>query len=160
VFHARDGDVMIAAANDGLFRRLCAAIGLPELAADPRFTTNPQRLELREELAGLIQARLASKAVDDVLTRLADAGVPAAPVNNVGQVAEHAQTAALGLIQHSPEPTVAFPLSFDRERVSHRSAPPRLGEHTAEILRELGYADDELERLAAERIVSGVKSNE
>jgi crotonobetainyl-CoA:carnitine CoA-transferase CaiB-like acyl-CoA transferase len=158
VFHVSDGDVMIAAANDGLFQRLCEAIGVPELATERRFTTNPDRLERREELACLIQASLADKTVADVLARLADAGVPAAPVNDVGAVAEHEQTTALGLIQNTPKPTVAFPLSFDGERVSHRTPPPRLGEHTDEILREAGYADDEIERLAAERIVRRVES--
>ena len=159
VFHLRDGDVMIAAANDGLFRRLCDAVDLPELAREPRFATNPDRLKRREELAALIQERLGEQALDDVVARLAAAGVPAAPVNDVRDVAEHDQTAALGLIQDSPEPTVAFPLSFDGERVAHRSAPPRLGEHTTEILREAGYTDDEIQRLAAEHIVRDVESN-
>ena len=158
VFHVSDGDVMIAAANDGLFQRLCEAIGLPELASERRFATNRDRLERREELAGLIQASLEDKTVADVLARLTEAGVPAAQVNDVGAVAEHEQTTALGLIQHTPKPTVAFPLSFDGERVSHRTPPPRLGEHTDEILREAGYADDEIERLAAERIVRRVES--
>jgi len=159
VFRVRDGELMIAAANDGLFTRLCEALGMPELATDSRFATNPDRLERRDELAGLIQTRLAEEPLAGVLARLEQAGVPAAPVNDVGQVAEHEQTAALGLIQPSPEPTVALPLSFDGERVAHRSAPPRLGEHTVDILRELGYDDGEIQRLAAERIVRRVESD-
>jgi crotonobetainyl-CoA:carnitine CoA-transferase CaiB-like acyl-CoA transferase len=153
VFHARDGDVMVAAANDGLFGRLCEALDLPELASDLRFATNPDRIERRDELAALIQARVAGSARDDVLGRLTAAGVPAAPVNDIGQVAEHEQTTALGLIQQTPEPTVALPLSFDGERARHRSAPPRLGEHTAEILREAGYDDGQIAALAREGIV-------
>jgi crotonobetainyl-CoA:carnitine CoA-transferase CaiB-like acyl-CoA transferase len=153
VFHLRDGDVMIAAANDGLFTRLCDAIDLPELPSDPRFATNPNRLARRDELATLIQAQLADAASADILARLAAAGVPAAPVNDVGQVADHPQTAALGLIQATPEPTVALPLSFDGARVEHRSPPPRLGEHSAAILQELGYDEAAIAGLAAEGIV-------
>ena len=93
-----------------------------------------------------------------MLVRLTDAGIPAAPVNDVRAVAEHEQTAALGLIQHVPEPAVAFPLSFDGERLSHRAPPPRLGEHSAAVLRELGYDDDKIGALAAERIVRTVES--
>jgi crotonobetainyl-CoA:carnitine CoA-transferase CaiB-like acyl-CoA transferase len=159
VFQVRDGELMIAAGNDGLFARLCEALEVPELASDPRFATNPDRLARREELAGLIQSRLAEEPLAEVLARLEQAGVPAAQVNDVGQVADHEQTAALGLIQSTPEQTVAFPLSFDGERVEHRSAPPRLGEHTLEVLREAGYGDDEIERLVAERIVRYVESS-
>ena len=153
VFRTRDGDVMIAAANDGLFGRLCAALGLPELAADPRFATNRDRLERRDELVELIAARIAGESRDDVVARLTDAGVPAAPVQDVGEVAQHEQTRALGLVQDGPRATVALPLSFDGERLAHRSPPPRLGEHTAEVLREAGYTDEEIAALEAEGIV-------
>jgi formyl-CoA transferase/CoA:oxalate CoA-transferase len=156
VFRARDGDVMIAAANDGLFARLCEALDLPQLVADPRFATNPDRLERRDELAALIQSRVAESASDDVLAALSAVGVPAAPVQDVGQVAEHEQTAALGLIQDG---TVALPLSFDGARAGHRLPPPLLGEHSAEILREAGYADDEISVLVREGIVRDGRLN-
>jgi crotonobetainyl-CoA:carnitine CoA-transferase CaiB-like acyl-CoA transferase len=150
VFHARDGDVMIAAANDGLFARLCDAIGLHD---DQRFATNPDRLEHRDELAALIQEHVGERRRDELVAQLAAAGVPAAPVNDIGQVADHEQTSALGLIQELPDPTVALPLSFDSERAMHRSPPPQLGEHTAEVLREAGFDDDAIVELAREGIV-------
>jgi crotonobetainyl-CoA:carnitine CoA-transferase CaiB-like acyl-CoA transferase len=158
VFGTLDGDLMIAAGNDGLFARLCAALGLDRLASDPRFATNPARVERRSELAKMIGERIAGERTADLLERLEEAGVPAAPVNDVGQVADHEQTAALGLLQRLPQPTVALPLSLDGERIMHRSPPPRLGANTAEILEELGYPPDEIARLEAEHIVRCVES--
>jgi crotonobetainyl-CoA:carnitine CoA-transferase CaiB-like acyl-CoA transferase len=158
VFSTRDGELMIAAGNDGLFARLCAALELDALPSDPRFTNNPDRVAHREELAELIGERVARGSTAEILARLEEAGVPAAPVNDVGQVADHEQTAALGLIQQMPEATVAFPLTLDGRRVAHRSTPPRLGEHTVEILEELGYSAGEIAALEAERIVRRVKS--
>src|SRR5919204_3559495 len=76
VFRARDGELMLAAANDGLFARLCDALDLRELAVDPRFATNPDRLRRREELAALIEERLRDESVEDVLRRVEGAGVP------------------------------------------------------------------------------------
>ena len=153
VFATRDGELMIAAANDGLFTRLCEALELRELQTDPRFATNPDRLHHRAELAALLEDRLRMERLEDVLARLNAAGVPAAPVNDVGQVAEHEQTDALGLLQSIPEPTLALPLSFDGERVRHRSSPPTLGEHTNEILCEAGLTEDDIDRLRAAGII-------
>jgi crotonobetainyl-CoA:carnitine CoA-transferase CaiB-like acyl-CoA transferase len=158
VFHASDGDLMIAAGNDRLFARLCEALDLPQLPADARFSTNPERVTRRQELARLIQERVGGEALSGVLERLERAGVPAAPVNDVGQVARHEQTAALDLIQDLPEPTVALPLSIDGERVLHRRQPPRLGEHTDEILGDLGYTDSELAALAAQGVIRRIES--
>jgi crotonobetainyl-CoA:carnitine CoA-transferase CaiB-like acyl-CoA transferase len=158
VFHTRDGDLMIAAGNDGLFARMCGALDLPQLAADPRFSTNPERVMRRHELAEVIQERLGNELLSEVLARLEEAGVPAAPVNDVGRVARHEQTAALGLIQSMPEPTVALPLSIDGVRVAHRRQPPRLGQHTDEILGGLGYTEAELAALAADGVIRRVES--
>ena len=159
VFQARDGALMLAVGNDGLFTRLCQALDLPGLATDLRFATNPDRLEHREELAKAISVALAERPLADVLQQLEHAGVPAAPVNDVGQVAEHEQTKALGLIQPLPEATVALPVSFEGERLRHRSPPPRLGEHTEEILDELGYGSEELGRLFASGVIRRVESD-
>jgi crotonobetainyl-CoA:carnitine CoA-transferase CaiB-like acyl-CoA transferase len=101
----------------------------------------------------LIQERISTCRVTELLERLQAAGVPAAPVNDVGQAADHPQTHALELIQPMPEPTVALPLSIDGERVVHRRPPPQLGEHTEEVLRELGYDDAELEALSADGVI-------
>jgi crotonobetainyl-CoA:carnitine CoA-transferase CaiB-like acyl-CoA transferase len=158
VFHVRGGDVMIAAGNDGLFARLCSALDLPELTADARFATNPDRVAHREELAALLQDRMRDEPFAELLERLEAAGVPASPVNDVGDAVDHEQTKALGMIQPTPEPTVALPLSVDGERVSHRRPPPRLGEHTDEILRDLGYDEAALVELSAEGVIRRVES--
>jgi formyl-CoA transferase/CoA:oxalate CoA-transferase len=154
VFATRDGELMIAAANDRLFAALCEALELPELAADPRFATNPERLGRREELTRLLGARLLERDSAAWLERLERAGVPVSPVLDVGQVAEHPQTRALGILQElAGRRTVALPLSADGERVRHRSPPPLLGEHTAQVLSEAGYSRAEIAALAESEVI-------
>jgi crotonobetainyl-CoA:carnitine CoA-transferase CaiB-like acyl-CoA transferase len=154
VFATRDGELMIAAANDRLFRALCAALDLPELASDARYATNPDRLAHREELNARIGARLVEEDSTTWLGRLERAGVPVSPVLDVGQVAEHPQTAALGILQElGGRTTVAPSLSVDGERVRHRSPPPLLGEHSAEVLGEVGYSQAEIAELARTGVV-------
>ncbi len=155
VFPTADGELMIAAGNDRLFAALVEAVGRPELADDPRFRTNADRVQHRHELSRLLSEATAGQTTETWLERLGRAGVPAAPVHNVAQVVAHEQTQASGILQELRPgvTTAALPLVVDGERVLHRSPPPALGAHTADILAEAGYSQAEIERLAAEGIV-------
>ena len=158
VFPTADGELMIAGGNDRFFRSICEVVGLPELTQDPRFRTNPDRVRNRDALVTLIVDRLADETTATWHRRLTDAGVPAAPVADVADVAGAEQTHALGILQHVPHARIpdltlaGVPLSFDGERPDHPSAPPDLGAHTADVLREGGFADEEIAALSAEGV--------
>ena len=154
VHRARDGGLMIAAGNDRLFRALCDVLQLPELAEDPRFTTNPDRVRNRAELTALLEERLGQDDRAAWVERLADAGVPAAPVATMADIAADPQTEALGILQLLGGATLlAPPFNLDGERPAHASAPPALGAHTREVLAEAGLSEPEIEELAAVGVV-------
>jgi crotonobetainyl-CoA:carnitine CoA-transferase CaiB-like acyl-CoA transferase len=160
-FAARDAWVMIAAGNDRQFAALCEALGDRELAVNPRFRTNPDRVRNREELAGRIGERFATEEAATWLARLDAAGVPAAPVQDLAQVLAHEQTQALGVLQPLPHPEVAElrlvapPFSVRGDRVRHTTPAPALGEHSEEILGEVGYRPEEIDELRAAGVISG-----
>ena len=154
-FDCADGRLMVAVGNDRLFASLCEAVGAPELASDERFATNPDRVAHREELAELLGERFVSERRTTWVERLDEAGVPAAPVQDVAEVAAHEQTQALGILQQLGEIALLAPsLSLDGERVRHRLAPPPLGAHTAEVLAEAGYSEAEIAELVASGAVA------
>jgi crotonobetainyl-CoA:carnitine CoA-transferase CaiB-like acyl-CoA transferase len=159
VLPTRDGELMVAGGNDRLFAALCEALELPGVAADPRFRTNPDRVRNRDELVAVLSKRLREHGSADWHERLTRAGVPAAPVADVADVVRSEQAEALGMLQPLAHPSIpdlrlaALPLSFDAERARHRLPPPLLGEHSAEVLREAGYADEAIDALAVDGVV-------
>ena len=137
VFSGTDGYMMVAAGNDGLFRKVCEVLGRPELADDPRFARNADRVVNRAAIIDALADGFSTHSVAHWTARLEAVGVPCGPIQTVDQVAAHPQTAAMGMIQTGPDGTVrtvGLPVSFDGTRSSFAREAPKLGEHNEEVL--------------------------
>ena len=156
VFDTSDGSVMVCAGNDGLFRRLVALLGVPDLAADPRFATNPSRVTHRHALRDLLEPRFADITTSSVVAAAERAGVPVGPVATLDEAFEHPQVAARDMLIDFDHPSVGrlrqvgFPIKLAATPASARQPPPRLGEHTVEILAEAGLEHHEIDALVAQ----------
>jgi len=150
-FPSADGHLMLAVGNDGQFARFCKAAGHPEWAADERFATNTLRVRHREALIPLMETATRTRTTADWVALLEDKAVPCGPINDIGQGFADPQVQARGLAVRQPcSPaaqaqtavgsiaTVASPLRLQATPPVLRRAPPALGEHTDEVLAELG----------------------
>jgi len=160
VFKCRDGYVIVAAGNDGQFAKLCEAAGTPDLVRDPRFTVNSARVKNRDVLRPLLDAMFLQNPVSWWNTRLAAAGVPCAPINDIAQVFEDPQVQHRGLRVEMADAAagkaafVASPLRFSESQVQYGLPPPLLGEHTHDVLESiLEMPAEEIERLRAANII-------
>jgi crotonobetainyl-CoA:carnitine CoA-transferase CaiB-like acyl-CoA transferase len=161
-FPTCDGWVMIAAGNDALFRRLCDALGMPELSRDERFLTNPLRSTNQSVLIPMIEERTRACTTAELLELTRRHAVPCSAIRDIAEVVADEQVAAAELIAAAPDPEVedyrdvALPLRLDGSRPRGPVSPPRAGEHTLEILAELGYDDEQARKLIASGVAEAL----
>lgn len=154
-FATADGAIMVAVGNDRQFADFAACIERPELADEPRFSSNEQRVAHRQSLVGIIDESLRTQSSQHWLQRLARRAVPAGPVRNLREVFEDPYTGERKLVRFAehplagPVPTVVNPVRFSKSESGELLAPPTLGQHTFEVLTtELGYSGEKIQALA------------
>ena len=158
-FTTADGEIVIAVGNDEIWKRFCPAAGLPELAANPRFATNKDRMANYDQMRPPIDRVFRTATNADWIARLNAAGVPNGEVRDIGQMLNDPQLAEREMVQTLMHPTIGAtrvigaPIKLSDTPASLRSAPPVLGQHTEAVLGELGYEPGEIAALRDSRVV-------
>ncbi|WP_019123030.1 CaiB/BaiF CoA transferase family protein [Brevibacillus massiliensis] len=159
VFPTLDREMVVAVGNDKQFEKFAAALGLPELAADEKFATNPSRLTHKEELLDIICQAMRTRPASEWQQRFKEAGIPNGPINDLEAVFADPQVHAREMVREMAHPTagtirlVGSPLKLSRTPVDMRRHPPLYGEHTEEILSEMGYSRQEIEAMKQEKAI-------
>jgi crotonobetainyl-CoA:carnitine CoA-transferase CaiB-like acyl-CoA transferase len=159
-FEASDGYVNVGVTNARQWQNFCDALGLSQLAADPRFEKMKDRLAHYDELRPRIAEIIARMTRADVLRKMSAAGIPAGPINTVGEILESPHIRAREMVrelthpEYGPIRMLGIPIKLSETPGSLDSAPPRFGEHNLEVLRKLGYTEEAVEKLAREQVIA------
>ena len=158
-FKTKDVYINIAVGNDQLWERFCKAVGLEKVMNDPKFATNAKRVESREEIVKIIGDLIAAKNGEEWLKILTDAGVPCGPIYTVDKIFSDPQVLHRQMLQELDHPKVGkikvagTPVKLSDTPGEVKSAPPVLGQHTQEILTQLGYSDKDVAKLKEEKVI-------
>jgi crotonobetainyl-CoA:carnitine CoA-transferase CaiB-like acyl-CoA transferase len=159
VFRTKDGHINIASAGQEMFRRFCVAAGLDSLLDDPQFSNGKQRSKNRDKLNAIMEEVTATKSSAEWIDILNVAGVPCGPINTIDEVFADPQVKHLGIVQPVEHPTlgridlIGQAVTLSRTPSRLRSATPERGEHTDEVLRELGYDTGTIARYHRDGVV-------
>jgi formyl-CoA transferase/CoA:oxalate CoA-transferase len=159
VCRAKDDYFVLAVGNDVQWKRFCRAIGHPELTEDPRFVTNRERLEHREALDAILGEVFGHHTAAELIEGISQAGVPCGPINSVDRIVTDPQVRQIGMIKEVPHRSIpdlrlsGVPIMLSRTPGKIHEPPPLLGEHTDQILHELGYSAKQIRRLRSEDVV-------
>lgn len=158
-FEASDGFINIAAGNDNLWRKFCEVTGLQDIVDNPKFATNPKRVENREEVVGIISKVIATKTIEEWLDILNNAGIPCGPIYTVDRVFADQHVLAREMLVEVDHPkcgkikVTGSPVKFSETPAEVVTAPPSLGQHNEEILLGLGYSSADIEELIEHKVI-------
>ena len=159
-FQASDGFVNIGVTNQKQWANFCQALGFPEIASDPRFQEMKARLANYAELKLMIDRVVSRMTRADVIKRMSDVGIPAGPINTVGEILEDPQIHAREMVvelthpEYGPLRMLGIPIKLSNTPGAVETAPPRFGEHNREVLSKLGYGEDQVTELAKAGVIA------
>jgi len=158
-FQAQDGELIIAVGNNRQFASLCQILSIPDIAVDEKYSTNQARVENRISLTRILEDRLRIKTVEEWIKLLAENNIPCGPINRIDQVFENPQIKAREMVVEVQHPKagsvklVGSPLNLSRTKVTTKRHPPLAGEHTEEVLQEIGLSNEQIQYLKRKSII-------